>query len=148
MACQPPAHPRWHRLCRRVALLVVTGCLVAPTALADSADLTRVLETTPNRDWRPQGLAYVDLPFRIRARFESSYQPYSTVSDLLAAPFVTSTGPQLVRQHLIETRIALTRPLSERVELEITWHARNRIARGEAMRFRRHVVGAMIRFTP
>ena len=46
----------------------------------------------PNEDWRANGLAYVDLPLRIRASFDTSYRHHGTLSDRLASPLVNDVG--------------------------------------------------------
>lgn len=102
----------------------------------------------PNQDWRARGLAYIDLPLRIRARFDASYTRHRSESDTLAAPMVAGVGPGLRIERQIESRIALTRPLTDGIELELVWETRNRIESGDPMSFGRQIVGAMIRITP
>jgi len=102
----------------------------------------------PNRDWRAKGLAFIDFPFRIRARFDANYSHFRTRPDLLAAPHVAQAGPGLRFDRHIESRVALTRPLREGVEFEVVWETRNRIEAGDPLAFGRQVVGAMIRITP
>lgn len=102
----------------------------------------------PNDDWRARGLAYVDLPFQIRARFDASLERFRTRPDHLAAPLVSEVGPGLRIDRHIQSRVALTRPLAEGVELEVVWETRNRVESGDPMAFGRQIVGAMIRITP
>ncbi|GEM_PF-4181278 len=102
----------------------------------------------PNHDWRAQGLAFIDFPFRIRARFDANYSHFRTRPDHLAAPHVAHAGPGLRFDRHIDSRVALTRPLTEGVEFEVVWETRNRIEAGDPMAFGRQVVGAMIRITP
>lgn len=140
-----------------VAALALVILLAAPAAQADG---TRVswLEALgegfeqplfqPNDDWRAQGLAFIDLPLQIRARFDASYGRFRTQPDHLAAPLVAVAGPGLRFDRHIQSRIALTRPLAEGIELEVAWETRNRIESGDPMAFGRQVVGAMIRITP
>ena len=102
----------------------------------------------PNRDWREKGLAFIDLPFRIRARFDANYSHFRTRPDRLAAPQVDQAGPGLRFDRHIESRVALTLPLREGVEFGVVWETRNRIEAGDPLAFGRQVVGAMIRITP
>lgn len=101
----------------------------------------------PNDDWRARGLAFVDLPFRFRARFDANYRRFQTHSDDLAAPLVSAVGPGRLQERQIESRIALTRPLVEGVELEVMWETRNGVERRDPMAFGRQVVGAVLRIT-
>ncbi len=140
-----------------VAALVLALLLAAPAAYAED-DRVRWLEVVgegfeqplfrPNEDWRARGLAFVDLPLQIRARFDASYGRFRTQPDHLAAPLVAEAGPGLRFDRHIQSRVALTRPLTEGIELEVVWETRNRIESGDPMAFGRQVVGAMIRITP
>lgn len=141
----------------RVAALAFVALLAAQGAQAEGPGvgwlepLREALEEPlfrPNDDWRAQGLAYVDLPLRIRARFDASLERFRTRPDHLAAPLVGEVGPELRFDRHIQSRVALTRPLAEGIELEIAWETRNRIESGDPMAFGRQVVGAMIRITP
>lgn len=109
-------------------------------------------ETTwirPNQDWRARGLAYIDLPLQLRARFDAHYSKYGSPVDHLAAPHAAALGPELRFERHIESRVALTRPLWQGIELEVAWQTRNRVeAGGDLMGFGRQVVGAQIRITP
>ena len=102
----------------------------------------------PNEEWRARGLAYVDLPLRIRARFDTSYRHHGTRSDRLASPLVSSVGPAILSDQSLESRISFTRPIFERIELEVAWQTRNRLTSGDPMGFGRQIVGAFIRVTP
>jgi len=141
----------------RVAALVLVAVLAGPAARAEdpAADWLDVLGQEfeqplfrPNDDWRAQGLAYVDLPLQIRARFEASLERFRTRPDHLAAPLVAQAGPGLRFDRHIQSRVSLTRPLTEGVELEVVWETRNRVESGDPMAFGRQIVGAMIRITP
>lgn len=115
----------------------------APSAAADRGG--PVLEPP---DWRDRGLAHVDLPFRFRARFDTSYMRHSTWSDRLASRFVGEVGPGRSIDSMLETRVAIARPLADRIELEISWQTRNALTMGDPMAFGRQIVGAFIRITP
>ena len=102
----------------------------------------------PNEDWRARGIAFFDFPQRIRARVDSSYDVHSTTSDRLASAFLGEAGPSMASAREIETRIALSRPLFGRVEVEIAWQSRARLAMRGPFELRGQIVGAFIRFSP
>lgn len=141
----------------RVTALFVVAVLAGPAARAEDP-APRWLDVLgeefdqplfrPNDDWRARGLAYVDLPLQIRARFDASLVRFRTRPDHLAAPLVAEVGPGLRIDRHIQSRVALTRPLAQGVELEVAWETRNRVESGDPMAFGRQIVGAMIRITP
>ena len=102
----------------------------------------------PNEDWRASGLAYVELPLRIRASFDASYRQHGTLSDRLASPLVNDVGPGIISDETLESRISFTRPITERIEIEVAWLTSNRLTTGDPMGFGRQIVGAFIRLTP
>ena len=102
----------------------------------------------PNEDWRARGLAYVDLPLQIRARFDARYTRFRTMPDHMAADLISQAGPGLRFERQIQSRITLARPIAEGIELEFVWETRNRIEANDPMGFGRQIVGAMIRITP
>jgi len=81
------------------------------------------------------------------ARFDASLERFQTRPDHLAAPLVAQAGPGLRFDRHIQSRVSLTRPLAEGVELEVVWETRNRVESGDPMAFGRQIVGAMIRIT-
>ncbi len=147
----PPPHSATRRSDRRrlahrllvAALVLIAFAASAPGAMADPP---KALIEVP--DWRERGLAHVDLPLRFRARFDTSYTRHTTGSDRLASPFVGQLGPSLDLNPVLETRVAITRPLADRIELEISWQTRNELTMGDPMAFGRQIVGAFIRITP
>ena len=98
--------------------------------------------------WRERGLAFVDLPLGIRARFDASYSRHLYSSDVLAQSFVADFGPEIVGDRTLESRISLTRALAPGVELEIAWETRNSLAVDDPMGFGRQTIGARIRISP
>ena len=124
-------------------LLCVVLAGWAPSAAADRGD-----PAIDRPDWRDRGLAHVDLPFRFRARFDTSYMRHGTWSDRLASRFLGEVGPGRVVDSMLETRVAIARPLVDRIELGIAWQTRNALTMGDPMAFGRQVVGAFIRITP
>ncbi len=146
-----------HRVRPSVAMLLLLFLLAAPVAQAEQDRLAWIEALgarfeeplfRPNLDWRAKGLAFIDLPLQIRARFDASFNRFRTRPDDLAAPIVSAVGPGLRFDRHIQSRVALTRPLARGVELEVVWETRNRIESGDPMAFGRQLVGAMIRFTP
>ena len=140
-----------------VAALALLFLLAAPVASAEDDRLAWVEALganfeqplfRPNEDWRAEGIAFIDLPLQIRARFDASYGRFRTRPDQFAAPLVSDVGPGLRFERHIQSRVALTRPLAEGIELEFVWESRNRVTSRDPMAFGRQIVGAMIRITP
>lgn len=98
--------------------------------------------------WRERGLAFIDLPLGIRARFDASYSRHLYSSDVLSQSFVADFGPEIVGDRTLESRISLTRALARGIELEIAWETRNSLAVNDPMGFGRQTVGARIRISP
>ncbi len=98
--------------------------------------------------WRKRGLAFIDLPLGIRARFDASYSRHLYSSDVLAQSFVADFGPEIVGDRTLESRISLTRALARGIELEIAWETRNSLAVDDPMGFGRQTIGARIRISP
>ena len=146
----PPCQTRTTATRSRLVLFgVLVGLLLAPVSASAQDFVAPVDEVAaPIIDWRAKGLAYIDLPLSIRARFDASYMHHSYVSDRLASPIVNSVGPGIDSDRSLESRIAFTKPISKGIELEIAWETRNRIASSDLMGFGRQTVGALIRITP
>lgn len=139
---------------RRIGTRVLATLLfvfVAPTVRAEEPkDHSTVLtvEAEPDERWRESGLAHVDLPLGIRARFEASYLRHLYSSDLLAQTYIGGFGPGIQRSHSVESRVALTRPIMQGIEFEIAWEVRNSLALSDPMGFGRQTIGARIRISP
>jgi len=132
-----------------ISLFVGTFGMASTAAAQDGITLTGLNQLfVPNEDWRPSGLAYVDLPLRIRASFGTSYRHHGTLSDRLASPHVNDVGPGIVSDNMLESRISFIRPITERFEIEVAWLTSNRLTSGGPMSFGRQIVGAFLRVTP
>ena len=97
---------------------------------------------------RATGVAYIDLSSRVRARLESNYTDDLTISDQLARPYVYLNGPDIRSNPSLESRIALTRSLSERIEVGVVWGVRSSLGNIDLFDIERQTVGAMIRIVP
>ncbi len=139
---------------RRIGTRVLATLLfvfVAPVVRAEEPkDRSTVptVEVEPDERWRESGLAHVDLPLGIRARFEASYLRHLYSSDLLAQTYIDEFGPGIQRSHSVESRIALSRPIMQGIEFEIAWEVRNSLALSDPMGFGRQTIGARIRISP
>ncbi len=146
------------RASRRVATSVVATVLFlalgVPFAFAQDTttplELSAVqrIENVADNRWRQRGLAYVDLPLGIRARFDASYSQHLYSSDVLAEPFTGLTGPGLRADDTLESRFALARPIANGIEIEIVWETRNSLETSDPMGFGRQTIGARIRISP
>ena len=126
-------------------LLALMLCTLPPLALAGSA---AEAPDNASEKWRARGLAFVDLPMGVRARFDSTYTRNPFQSDDLSLPYVTHTGPGIRGERSLESRFALTRPITDKIEFEISWGTRNSLASNDPMGFGRQTVGAFIRIAP
>jgi len=142
-----PIGARWACL-----LLSLAASLAAAPSLAEDGPPrdggAGAIRMRAREDWRPVGLAHIDLPLRVRARFDARDGQWASRAAQLAAPHAIATGPGLANRRAIESRIALSRPLLGRLEFEISWRTQNRLSSESPMGFGDHVVGALLRFTP
>jgi hypothetical protein len=94
-------------------------------------------------------MAFLDLPFGLRARYEAQaldrltprYELTPSLSDLSAGAARRST-------RLIESRFALSRTVAPHLELELAWAARSPLSMVDLLRIEDQRVAAMIRFVP
>ena len=140
----------------RVAALLLLGLLSVPSAKAETdrrawvdaiGDRFEEPLFRPNPDWRAKGLAFIDLPLQVRARFDARFDRFGTRPDGLAAPLVANTGPGRRFDRHIQSRVALTRPVTEGIELEVVWETRNRVEAEDPMAFGRQLFGALVRIS-
>jgi hypothetical protein len=134
-------------LATALTTLVLALMLCAAPPLARAEDEPETLDTASEK-WRVRGLAFIDLPLRIRARFDSTYTRNNSLSDDLSLPYVTHVGPGIRGERSLESRFALTRPITDKIEFEISWGTRNSLAGNDPMSFGRQTVGAFIRIAP
>ena len=131
-----------------LASLAVILFLGAPTAFSsDEVDVADDRQLSP-KSGRATGLAYVDLPMDFRARFDATYTNHVYLSDRLARPYTASFGPNLHSDYSLESSIALTRSISDRIEIGIMWGGRSPIANVALFDFDRQSVRAMVRIAP
>ena len=144
------------RIATRVAAMLLcvlathTASAQEPEPAADPSTVSTVLivQDEPDERWRESGLAYIDFPLGFRARFDTSYTRHSYSSDVLAQPYLDDFGPGIRQSRSLESRIALTRPIMQGVELEIAWETRNSLATSDPLGFGRQTIGARIRISP
>ncbi len=130
-------------------MATVLICLFSTSAaVAFDRDDERTFNRPSRSSYRETGLAYVDLPLRLRARFEIAYTDDVYQSDALARPYVTVSGPSLRDDESLESQFALTRSLTDKVEIGIVWRAWSSITHVDLFDFERQTVGAMIRIVP
>ena len=117
---------------------------------SDAADLGVRLEGRPlDLPWRAQGVAFIDLPFGLRARYDAqALHRLSARDDLTAAFSGLPTGVGSHATRLLESRFALSHVLAPRVELELSWATRSPLTRVDLLRIEDQRVAAMIRFVP
>jgi hypothetical protein len=139
---------RTPRLAISIALVTALLTLLATASVAGDELRAAALLPRADEDRRPTGIAYVDLPLRWRARFDAAYTNNFYPSDGLARPYAAAVGPSLDRNHSLESRIAIARPLTDRIELELAWGARSRLGSADLLDFDRQTVGAVIRIIP
>lgn len=109
----------------------------------------RLTEQEQADRWRARGLAFVDLPFGLRARYDAQallrLSPRSAIpSRLFDLP--TETTQRTTR--MLESRFALSRAVAPRIELELSWAARSPLTVVDLLRVEDQRVTAMIRLVP
>jgi hypothetical protein len=156
MQISPPSHPR-SRLSKalqstgtarrpvgRLGLLIVLVSIIAASDAFsfDSNDsklsLARLAE----------GLAFVDLPMGMRARFDVTYSDDVYRSDVLVRPFTPTTGPRIRDDESLESQFTLTHSLSEKVEIGIVWATHSPVAPVDLFDFHHQTIRAFIRIVP
>ena len=126
---------------------VSTAVRAHAAGTADSA--TRVAERPLDLRWRARGVAFIDLPFGLRARYDAqALYRLSARDDFNAAVSGLPTGVAPHRTRLLESRFALSRVLAPRIELELSWAARSPLTMVDLLRIEDQRVAAMIRFVP
>lgn len=138
---------------RRVAILVSTvvaafiSCRVDIAFASDEKDLLDS-STRPVAIGRAKGIAYVDLPMRLRASFDTTYTGRTRLGDKLARPYTAEVGPRVRESDSLESRVALTRVFFNGIEIGIMCAAPNSPATSGFLDFERLTVGAMVRIVP
>lgn len=126
-----------------------------PPTTADSP--TRFASPLPDRvdqRWRARGVACVDLPFGLRARYDARTLHRPAPGDELEAAFsdrstaFDPTSDAVGRARLLESRFTLSRALARHVEVELSWATRSPLSRVDLLRIEDQRVAAMIRFVP
>ena len=137
---------------RRLAALASTiaAILLCGPLVAFSSEQNEVSDRSNDslESRRAKKNAYIDLPMRVRVRFEASYTDALYVSDELASPYVSDVGPSVWNDHSLESRVALIRSISDRIEVGIIWGARRPLMNLNLLDFERQSIGAMIRIAP
>jgi hypothetical protein len=136
------------RLVVSILAVAMTGLGIVDTALASDETGARTFESSTSPIRRAEGLAYFDLPMQFRAAFDIAYTKDLYASDALARPSVTTAGPGIENDQSLESWFALTRALSNRVEIGIVWSARSPLGRIDLFDFERERVGAIIHIVP
>jgi len=133
--------------------LLVAGSLAARAGSAEPPGFADVPETALPRAfderWRARGMASVDLPLGLRARYEAQALHRLGARHELETPFVDLTaGASRQSTRLLESRFALTRAVASHVELELAWSARSPLSMVDLLRIEDQRLAAMIRFVP
>jgi hypothetical protein len=142
----------------REAFLSLALALLAAALGGDAASAQSALASDP-RDaadlhsadtrWRARGVAFIDLPFGLRARYEAQALHRLDPRHDLSAPFAEYPAGAVPRgARLIEGRFALSRTVAPHLELELAWTACSPLSIVDLLRVEDQRVAAMIRFVP
>jgi hypothetical protein len=129
------------------AVALILLCPLGVAQASDEMDRPDSSRASTDRE-RIRGRASFELPMELRARFESNYTDARYVSDRLARPYVTAGGPNLQNDHSLVSQVALTRVISDNIEIEIVWSTRSRLTNINLFDFDRQTIGAVIRLVP
>lgn len=153
MMSKPPG-PTSLRARRFLAVLVVVLAAALLQALGAQAGFARnnldVDRSDPviEEQWLPHGPAILELPLDFRAQLEARYTRTLYTSDALTRAHLGQFGPSLGGGQSIQSQLALTRFVSDRIEIGIVWGGRSRLADTDLLNFGRQAVGALIRIVP
>jgi hypothetical protein len=99
--------------------------------------------------WRARGVAFIDLPMGLRARYEAQALYRLGPGREPATAFLEPTdGASRIGTRLLESRFALTRAVASHVELELAWSARSPLSMVDLLRIEDQRLAALIRFVP
>ncbi len=162
-----PCGSRGHRLASRgvvsgIALIALAFAAVSAATrahaagAADAAPTSLLLsqgvaEQPLDLRWRARGVAFVDLPFGLRARYEAQALHRLAERDGLSPAFFdlpTGGAAAPRRARLLESRFALSCVLAQHLELELSWAARSPLSMVDLLWIEDQRVAAMIRFVP
>ncbi|MEZ4332824.1 MAG: hypothetical protein R3F35_13770 [Myxococcota bacterium] len=116
---------------------------------AFDAAIVRAAATAPHGRWRARGLAFVDLPHGLRARYDAqALLALPSSDDLMSTLFDPPSAAPQRRNRLLESRFALSRIVAPRVEVEVSWATRSPLSVVDLVRIEDQRVSAMIRFVP
>lgn len=144
----------WRSARPTLVWLLIAGSLAARAGSAESspgfADVPEPAGARAFEDrWRVRGMAFVDLPLGLRARYEAQALQLLGARHELATPFVDPTaGANRQSARLLESRFALTRAVASHVELELAWSTRSPLSMVDLLRIEDQRLAAMIRFVP
>jgi hypothetical protein len=120
----------------------------AQGTLAVEAKDAAVLHPVDDR-WRTPGVAFLGLPFGLRAHYEAQALDRLTPGHDLSAPHAElEAGASRYTERLIERRFALSRAVTRHLEFELAWTARTPLSIVDLLRIEDQRVAAMIRFVP
>ena len=138
-----------------VALALTSLGAPLPSVAADTPNAAdprnpaaQVEERPLDLRWRARGVAFVDLPLGLRARYDARALHRLAADDLAAAFAGMPTGAASQGARVLESRFALSRVLAPRIELELSWAARSPLTMVDLLRIEDQRVAAMIRFVP
>ncbi len=148
-----PRRPR--RVGAPLLLLLVVGASAAnaerPAANDPKERSAFAAPALPRLDdhWRARGVAFLDLPLGLRARYEArALHRFGAPRDgsSLFAELMDDANRRATR--LLESRFALSRALAPHLEIELAWAARSPLTMFDLTRIEDQRVAAMIRFVP
>lgn len=134
-------------------LALAAGPPTAPAAEASTvrgAVLERIAEREHAERWRSRGLAFVDLPFGLRARYDAQALLRPSARSAIETSLFDAPAAETARRttRLLESRFTVSRAVAPRIELELSWASRSPLAVVDLLRIEDQRVTAMIRFVP
>lgn len=136
---------------RRAAIALLSTLLAwllgsAGAHAADAFD-ARASTLEAAERWRAGGVAFLELPWGLRARYEAqALLAMPSGDDWIATLFEPPSAAPQRRHRVLESRVALSRVVAPRVEIELTWATRNPLSMVDLIRIEDQRVAAMIRF--
>lgn len=149
---EPPMHAAMSRRHHRTGPIALALVLLGPllgSATAHAADAFELHEADASERWRARGVAFVDLPHGLRARYDAhALLALPSSPDLVGTLFEPPSAVPQRRNRVLESRFALSRVVAPRVEIELSWATRSPLSVVDLVRIEDQRVAAMIRFVP
>jgi hypothetical protein len=144
----PPVSWAYRLHCRVKKILAVGALLCLPALGAQAFDDSIVPGARGGGapSFPAASIVELDLPLSFRFRMDGAYLQSRYSSETLALGRAASVGPALRSSPMIESRMVLTHPFWQGLELGLAWMGRGEPSELRGLELAPQVVGAFVRF--